>query len=315
MECRLTYGAKMANLLRGAAMMKEDVSLASYLAFPVGKYFVGPCYMHLTEVDVCATFVWGTPEVSEVPEFNRVVSVDASDSVLPHVTFADFSKVSVLSPPVLVAGASYLRQVQGRRKILKRAMLFGDGYAGTVAAGIFPTVSNAIPYQGFSDPLAAADWLQIERCRIASWIALRNECMQRAEMTRVVREAFFAKGLRTSASEVAKWCGVSKRTMQRKLHGASTSFQVEWDRYRIEVAREQLAHGSSKIVSVATDLGFATPNHFSVWFKKQLGLSPAKYRATLATPHVRHAPGEPRERAGWAQSTTLLALQVRASEP
>ena len=51
---------------------------------------------------------------------------------------------------------------------------------------------------------------------------------------------------------------------------------------RIVRAKEMLAAGPQTVASVATDLGFATPQHFAAQFKLATGLTPREWRQTYA---------------------------------
>ncbi len=260
--------------------MLEAESHEAYLAAPLGKYFVGPCYLHITEENACATFVWGTPEVEAVPLFTRIVNVELTADVPPHVAFVDFSRLVALTGSVFEEGTRYLAGAQdpSRARILKRAMVFGKGLSGTLAAGIYPSVGNDLPYQGFTDSLAAAAWLGIADELVERWTALRDEVMQRSDILREIRAKFHGQGAPASAEAIARSFGMSARTMQRKLKEAGSSFQIELDRYRLAFAMDHLCT-ATKIATIARDLGFKTSNHFSAWFKKQTGDSPAQHRA------------------------------------
>lgn len=262
--------------------MREAESPEAYLASPLGKYYVGPCYLHITEAPACATFVWGTPEVEAVPLFTKVVNVELTADLPPHVAFVDFSQLVALTRPVFEEGTRYLAGAQdpSRERVLKRAMVFGKGLSGTLAAGIYPVIGNDLPYQGFTDPFAAAAWLGIPAESVECWISLRDSIMRRSEIIRELRARFHAQGAPASAESIARSFGMSARTMQRKLKEAGSSFQLELDRYRLALAMEQLSVSATKVATIAHGLGFRTANHFSVWFRKQAGASPAQFRAS-----------------------------------
>jgi AraC-like DNA-binding protein len=51
-------------------------------------------------------------------------------------------------------------------------------------------------------------------------------------------------------------------------------------RKRIEIARSALLNTSDTVTEVAKQVGYDNPLYFSALFKKQVGMSPTKYRKT-----------------------------------
>jgi AraC-like DNA-binding protein/mannose-6-phosphate isomerase-like protein (cupin superfamily) len=57
-----------------------------------------------------------------------------------------------------------------------------------------------------------------------------------------------------------------------------------WQRLRIDLAQELLAHQDSSITQIALDCGFSSSQYFSTVFRKYVGLKPSDYRAMHQDP-------------------------------
>ncbi len=81
--------------------------------------------------------------------------------------------------------------------------------------------------------------------------------------------------LKTLASVLA----VSPFHLQRlykRFTGRSPAAQLQ--KARIEAAKKMLAEESPSIADIGAAVGFRSPSHFAVWFRRETGLSPKEYR-------------------------------------
>jgi len=80
-------------------------------------------------------------------------------------------------------------------------------------------------------------------------------------------------------SEVASQFGMSQRTFNRRFKLATGSTPLDYLQHiRIGGAQELLKETNLSIAEVSHRVGFTDPSYFSVLFKRQLKLSPKKYR-------------------------------------
>lgn len=77
---------------------------------------------------------------------------------------------------------------------------------------------------------------------------------------------------------VAKACGVSTRTLQRRLLAAGLSFLDIAARTRLDVARRLLDDPRRKVIDVALDVGYSDHAHFTRAFSRWTGLPPRDFR-------------------------------------
>jgi AraC-like DNA-binding protein len=100
---------------------------------------------------------------------------------------------------------------------------------------------------------------------------------------RVRRAIWFdLSGGKPSVRQVAMQLGVSARTLQRRLEENNTSFAVELDTLRHEMAVRLLQDHTLAVYEVAFLLGYSEPSTFYRAFRRWKRLSPQEYRRTVS---------------------------------
>lgn len=79
---------------------------------------------------------------------------------------------------------------------------------------------------------------------------------------------------------IAHLCGVSKRTLYRRLSEQGTSLKQELDQLRLEKASAALIAGKRSVAEIGTSLGYPDPSVFTRTFRRWTGMSPSEYRAS-----------------------------------
>ena len=82
------------------------------------------------------------------------------------------------------------------------------------------------------------------------------------------------------AEHVAHLCGISKRTLVRRLAELDTSLKHELDQLRRDHAQQMLTEGTNSIAHVGDRLGYPDPTVFTRAFKRWTGVTPREFRET-----------------------------------
>jgi AraC-like DNA-binding protein len=70
----------------------------------------------------------------------------------------------------------------------------------------------------------------------------------------------------------------SRRSLQRDLHLAGSSFRSELLEARVRQARTLLLHTAASLTQIALDVGCASLQHFSLMFRMHTGETPSRWR-------------------------------------
>jgi AraC-like DNA-binding protein len=80
-------------------------------------------------------------------------------------------------------------------------------------------------------------------------------------------------------NDIAGQLCMHERTLHRRLREAGTSFQLELDAVRFEVARQLLAGSAMPITSIAETLNYSGASAFNRAFRRWAGFTPARWRS------------------------------------
>ncbi len=89
---------------------------------------------------------------------------------------------------------------------------------------------------------------------------------------------------RCTADLVARYIGIDRRTLHRRLEAEGTSFSLLVDSLRKEAAERHLDNPAQSIAELASMLGFSDTSAFSRWFSGRFGLSPRAWRSQRRQP-------------------------------
>ncbi len=83
---------------------------------------------------------------------------------------------------------------------------------------------------------------------------------------------------RCTADLVARYIGIDRRTLHRRLEAESTSYSALVDEIRQEAVQRHLCNPNQLIADLAPMLGFSDASAFSRWFSGKFGTSPRRWR-------------------------------------
>jgi AraC-like DNA-binding protein len=100
-----------------------------------------------------------------------------------------------------------------------------------------------------------------------------------SEVTLIVSHIRKNTGRILSTAELARECGLSERTLYRKIHQAIgvTPYELML-RIRIESAAEALIQTNDKVIDIAQAHAFCDQSAFTQHFRKRIGLTPKQFR-------------------------------------
>jgi AraC-like DNA-binding protein len=114
----------------------------------------------------------------------------------------------------------------------------------------------------------------------------------RAEVSETVRELVWVmlRSGNCSAERVAKYLGVDRRTINRRLASEGQSYSSILDAVRRDTVTSFVEHGDRPLNEIAGMLGFSGLSAFSRWFHNRFGRSASEWRsAKLRAGHLNSA--------------------------
>lgn len=136
-----------------------------------------------------------------------------------------------------------------------------------------------IPAQHLSSPLKFSDEQLAAASRAKCEEALHALTRDAGFSTRVRRVIETSHPFPPKLARVASTLFVSERTLKRRLHEESCSFQTLVDEVRLERAGELLEGTAMNLSQIADALGYADAANFTRAFKRWTGVSPSQFRA------------------------------------
>lgn len=94
---------------------------------------------------------------------------------------------------------------------------------------------------------------------------------------------------RCTAEVVARYLGIDRRTLSRRLAGEGATFSALMDDVRMEAAQRHLANPRQSIAELASMLGFSAASAFTRWFSQKRGCPPAAWRREAAGRTAAHS--------------------------
>ena len=84
-----------------------------------------------------------------------------------------------------------------------------------------------------------------------------------------------------NAGHVAHLCGISKRTLVRRLAELGTTLKQELNQLRQQQAQDMLTVGATDIAQIGEKLGYPDPTVFTRAFKRWTGTTPREFREAI----------------------------------
>jgi AraC-like DNA-binding protein len=203
----------------------------------------------------------------------------------PIDVLLDLSGLEAISAPLF---ALYVREMVPKvgffaRFIRRQAIVVPTGLVGTIVAGFYPMLEGRTPrYRMFREPGAALAWLG-KRDALGEVDRVVREHRAHPHEVAALRELLMACRCAIGLEEAAARLCISSRPLQRTLAEAHTSFRIEHQRARLQLAYDALGSTEAKLEAVAEHVGLTNASHFCAWFRESTGMTPAQWRSNVTT--------------------------------
>ncbi len=254
---------------------------------PVGRYVAGDAWIHFcVSPRLWGVILWGRPDETAAIALGRALVLELGDSVAPHVSIFDCSRIDGGDPRSFRAAGRYLamNKTALERQVERLALVRPAGIDGALVAGAFDVLPKPYPVQVFGDATSALSWLDSALDAEATAAKLVD---MHSEVTSVPKEVGALRALldrrifqldRTPIAEAAKELALSERTLQRKLAESGTTFKDEVADARIRAAKRMLLESDAPLTTIAIDVGCGSLQYFSALFRRRTGESPSAWR-------------------------------------
>jgi AraC-like DNA-binding protein len=138
-----------------------------------------------------------------------------------------------------------------------------------------------------SDPRLADD-AERTLAALAATLAEREAAAALPERLRRAVLSLIGSGEMLDQEAVAAACGLSERTLRRRLQMHGLSFRDEVERLRVEYARETLVRTRLPMGEIARRLGYSEQSAFTRAFRRSAGVPPTRLRGEGAARAAAH---------------------------
>jgi AraC-like DNA-binding protein len=261
--------------------------IETFIRDPLGKCTAGRGWLYFHPIArLCGFVLWGQLEADDLRKLAVANDIEIQPDCPSHNSLVDVRTVEVADMSAFAVLAEYLiaRRESMARSVERLALVHPGGYIGALATGFFQVTTPPYPVAMFDDPVSALAWLGVE-------VPLADEIDKHVlgarvstPMLRDLRLLLDAADARLALGGVAAQLGVSTRALQLRLAQSGTSFRRELQWACVRRGQTLLTSSRASLTEIALEVGCASLPHFSALFKKLVGVSPGRWRASrLAT--------------------------------
>jgi AraC-like DNA-binding protein len=267
------------------SLMKRARTIEEFLADPVGSFTMGRTHLvWCHSPQLAGTVHWGQPSESDAAELARRLDVSIHPSLAGGFNvLMDARGMESFDLPAFGVVTDYVksRLAEWSRRIRKHAVVVPQGVAAVFVAGLMPLVGTHHPLRFFSSMAEAMEWMDCpELLEVLDQIGPAvDEARGVSPMLRSLRAHLEANLGAATLETASQALGLSPRTLQRELQREATSFTGELMQARLRAACALLEHSDEKVDTVARRVGSASSSQLSELFRRELGETPAMYRA------------------------------------
>lgn len=265
--------------------MRRARSIEDFVRNPVGAFQAGRTHVvwcHSTTL--VGTVHWGRPTDADASALARRLDL-CLHPALTHGfdVIQDSRATESFDAGAFEVLAAYVRQrlPAWTSNIRRHAVLVPSGMVAATVAGLIPLIGPSHPLRFFGDEDEALAWIARPELPsvLAEVAAIADEARGTVPLVRSLRHRLGGALADATIASMARALCVAQRSLQRELKRNGTSFRLELTRARVRVASQLLESSDEKIEAIARRVGWGSSSRMSAIFKRQLGETPAQYRA------------------------------------
>lgn len=257
----------------------------TFFAAPSGRYLAtdgllywchGPRLWGIT--------AWGMLSARSAAALSHWIDEEHRHPHPTYVTAVDLRRVTGVDPDAFLRWQQWYAGNRERQRVrVERAAIVrpAQGIPAMLVAGIPAVLGPKIPWTVVDGLAAALAWLDVPASASVAAALDRAHDDVTAEPAALdaLRDALDGALRDPTVDALAASLAMSRRSLQRMLHAAGTSFVAEVQAARLRRAQRLLLRGERKLGAVALEAGFATQAHFSTVFRRVVGEPPSAWIA------------------------------------
>ncbi len=268
--------------------MRPAQSYDDFLARPLGRYVIERQFVAWSPSPRVLGFsLWGKPGADELDRLLRPLDLPRPLDLAPKSKILlDVRRVASIDFETFerLLAISRARRVDLERRISQQVVVRGGGIVGALAEGFAGLVAPRHGWRVVDSMAAAVAWL--EEPALGDSLARLDHVVDLARgqqpIVAQLRAWFDSDRADLSIEEAARALRLPRRTLQRALASAGTSYREELERHVLERALRHLSETDEKIEAIARRLGFANVSSFGLFFRRVTGHAPGDARRRRA---------------------------------
>jgi AraC-like DNA-binding protein len=260
-------------------------SLAAYVGDPAGCYItVGQSAACWTSHALSGLVLWGSPTDADTDMVQGALAAGRSDGIRPCPMLVDLRRFTSVDLRVFLKLSRILMMCVDvhRAEDTRRALITPAGPAGEVVASLLVTARHGSTLRTFETVQEGLCWMGVQDPILLNDLELIPRIHSPGSSLLPALRGLLERNPGSTASELARALGMSQRTLQRRLRESFSSLQQEVTEAHLRIAKKLMTETTQPLKWIALEAGYGSPQHFSSAFRAQVGISPRRWRASVA---------------------------------
>lgn len=262
--------------------MRQAADNNAFVQDPVGMWTsagtsLGWCHSPA----LCGAVVWGRPDVGQVHQAVGLFEAFRHPSLAPRIVLVLDARSLDVEMEAFQVLAQWLRarRAELRQRVALQVGIVGGGISALTISGILPLVGDHHPFKVFSDAHAAYVHASQEHgAALHDEVnALVGEVQRLSHDIAALQVLMRQKAGRPEIDTAARQLGMSRRSLQRQLAAAGTSFRAVQQESRYAAAIDMLENTDLKVASIASRLEISE-RALAALLRSHGGTTPSEYR-------------------------------------